>query len=98
MYAAFEEQLGHFVGVRQKALFERVAQRGIVGNVLAPGRRVAALDALLRTRAGALAALPLVDQEELIATLGNAMAQRRKQDDGAFRLAPPRTSHSLEGF
>ena len=86
---AFEEQLGRFVGARQHALFERVAQRGIVGNVLAPGRRVAALDAFLRARAGELAALPLVDQDELIATLGNAMAQRRRQDDGAFRLVHP---------
>ena len=87
----FEELLSRFAGDRQIALLERASIRGIVGNVLAPGRRVAALDAFLRSRAEDLAAIPPVDQEELRRTLDGAMAKRSNSADGTVRLALPDT-------
>ncbi len=83
----FEELLSRFVGRSQMAILERAGERGIVGNVLAPGRRVAALDAFVRARAEELSAIPPVDQEELRAALDAAMEKRAKPDDGVVRLA-----------
>lgn len=83
----FEEQLSRFIGEEQLALFELARKRGIVGNVLAPGRRVSALDAFLRKRAEELVGIPLVDQEELKTHLEAAMAQREPANDGIFRIS-----------
>ena len=66
--------------------------RGIVGNALAPGRRVAALDAFLRERAEGLASSRIVEHAELIGALESAMALRANVSDGVFRLALPERS------
>ena len=85
----FEELLSRFVGERQISLLARARERGIVGNVLAPGRRVAALDAFLRERAESLASPQIVDQSELISVLDSVVAQRKNTPDDAFRLILP---------
>ena len=82
----FEELLSRFAGERQLSLLERAHVRGIVGNVLAPGRRVAALDAFLRERAESLASTQIVEQAELISALESAMVLRANTPDDAFHL------------
>lgn len=74
------------MGYTQTALFERAAERGIVGNVHAPSRRVAALDAFLRRRAQELASTTVVDREELKHQLDDAMKRRPEPTDGTFRV------------
>ena len=88
----FEELLSRFAGERQVSLLERAHVRGIVGNALAPGRRVAALDAFLRERAEGLASSRIVEHAELIGALESAMALRANVSDGVFRLALPERS------
>ena len=87
----FEELVGRIVGPRQQRMLERARERGIVGNVLAPGRRVAALDSFIRRRAESLLGIPVVDRASLRETLQAAMGQRNMQPDGRFRLPAPRT-------
>ena len=84
----FEELVSRMAGPRQHRLMERVARRGIVGNVLGPGRRVAALDSFLRNRGRELARIPEVDHASLAEVLDAAIAKRVSVDDGVFRLAP----------
>lgn len=85
--ASFDELLARIAGQRQIALLNRAAERGVVGNVLAPGRRVAALDAFLRRRARQLAETPAVDHAQLVEALDVAMTQRQPADDAVIRLA-----------
>lgn len=84
--SSFDELLGRMIGRRQVELLGRAAERGIVGNVLAPGRRVAALDSFLRRRAELLAQIPAVDHGELVGALNAAMARRPVKHDDAYRL------------
>ena len=82
----FEELASRIMGPRQRALLERAYERGIVGNVLAPNRRVAALDAFLRARARALLEIPAIDHASLVAALETAVASRSHEPDPCFRL------------
>jgi len=84
----FEELVSRVSGPRQRGLMRFAAERGIVGNVLGPGRRVNALDSFLRNRGRELACVPEVDHEALAEALDAAMAKRPLSDDGTFRLAP----------
>ena len=88
----FEELASRIMGERQRAMLQRALERGIVGNVLAPGRRVAALDAFLRNRAETLMGIPPVDHAELKASLRTAMERRPEHLDDSFRLQTPRTT------
>lgn len=83
---SFEELLSRIMGPRQQDLLMRAAQRGVVGNVLAPPRRVAELDAFMRQRARSLLEIPAVDHERLIEKLNDVMARRSPKTDGPFRL------------
>lgn len=88
---SFEELVGRIMGERQLALLGQAAERGIVGNALAPGRRVAALDSFVRRRADELARIPVVDHDALIEALGRAMLRRDPNGDRAHRLQPDGT-------
>ena len=85
----FEEQLGHFLGHNQISLFEKASERGIVGNVLVSGRRVAALDSFIRTRANELCEPHPIDHAELIDQLAKAVENRAPKNDGIVRLTLP---------
>jgi hypothetical protein len=87
---SFEELVSRVAGPRQHALLELASERGIVGNVMGPGRRVAALDSFLRSRGRELACIPEVDMAMLSEALDEAMAKRGAAGNGAFRLAPTR--------
>lgn len=82
----FEELVARVAGPRQRSLLERARERGIVGNVLAPGRRVATLDTFLRQRADELLALPEVDHDALRDSLKSAIGKRPAPQDDRFRL------------
>ena len=85
---SFSELLSRIVGNGQLGLLERAASRGIVGNVLAPNRRVAALDAFVRRHAEELAATPAVDHAWLKDALHAAWARRPATTDDTCRLRP----------
>ena len=85
----FEELVGRIAGPRQQRMLERALDRGIVGNVLAPGRRVASLDSYLRCRAESLLEIPAVDHALLRESLQEAMSRRGVQPDDCFRLQAP---------
>ncbi len=84
---SFEEQLSHFMGEQQIQFLKRIGQRGIVGNIEASGKRVAALDAFLRQRAEELCRIPVVDHEELRERLTCAMEGRPMKNSNIIRLA-----------
>lgn len=83
---SFGQLLARTMGLRQRKLLERAAARGVVGNVLVRGRRVAAIDTFMRRRAEELAGIPVVNHEELVEALEGVMAHRRVEDDGVCRL------------
>ncbi len=85
---SFPELLSRVMGGRQLNLIERAANRGIVGNVLASNKRVAALDTFVRRHAEELAMVPVVDHEWLKNALRAAWARRPKAPDDAYRLNP----------
>ena len=84
----FGELLSRTMGNRQLDLLRRAAERGIVGNVLVPNRRVAALDEFVRRHAEELTKISPVDHEELKRALRSAWARRPTAPDGAHRLQP----------
>ena len=84
----FSEFISRTMGKRQLELLGRASDRGIVGNVLAPNRRVAALDEFVRRRAEELAKTSPVDHEELKRALRSAWARRPAAPDDAHRLRP----------
>ena len=85
---SFEELMSRVMGPQQRGLMEFAVERGIVGNVLAPGRRVAALDTFLRSRGRELAGIPEVSHEALNDALDSALAKRAPAEGGTFRLVP----------
>ena len=85
----FEELVGRVIGLRQRHMLEKAVERGIVGNVLAPGRRVAALDSFMRRRAECLLEIPPVDHAALKESLQAAIEQRSMRPDDVYRLQVP---------
>ncbi|MBR3234517.1 MAG: hypothetical protein IKG11_02770 [Atopobiaceae bacterium] len=85
---SFTELVIRIKGVRQQKMLDRMGTRGIVGNVLANRRRVAALDTFLREHAAALSSLPVVDHIELVETLRASVPLRAKRETGIRRLLP----------
>ncbi|MDO4182141.1 MAG: HipA domain-containing protein [Coriobacteriia bacterium] len=84
--ATFEELLQRIMGPRQLSLLQRAQARGIVGNVHAPAKRVAALDAFIRQQSADLQSIPTVDHEALVAALATSAPQRAPFEQGPFRL------------
>ena len=86
--SSFSEMAGRVCGERQASLLGRAAERGIIGNVSAPRKRVASLDAFVRRNAESLLGQPIVDHEALKAALAQAVGKRPRNTDNAFRLNP----------
>ncbi|MDO4796499.1 MAG: hypothetical protein Q4A01_00590 [Coriobacteriales bacterium] len=85
---SFLELAGRIKGEVQQEMLERVASRGIVGNVLAGRRRVACLDAFVREQAKELAALPVVHHTELAKMLRASVPLRAKSSGEVRRIRP----------
>ena len=83
----FEELASRIMGPRQGRMLERFVDRGVIGNVLAPGRRVAVLDTFLRRRAESLLEIPPVDHAFLRESLRPAMQRRSRRPDECYRLS-----------
>lgn len=88
--ASYEELVGRIKGERQQHILERVLERGIVGNVKASRRRVAALDEFIRERAEALLALPVVKHEDLVSALRARVALKSEGETAIHLLNPTR--------
>lgn len=84
----FPQLVSRVVGERQQRMYEWVASRGIVGNLLASRRRVFALDEYLRGQAESLLELPAVDHEELIVLLRKRVSLVSERDSSTHRLRP----------
>ncbi len=85
---SFSELVSRVMASGQFDLMGRAVSRGIVGNVLVPSKRVAALDTFVRRHAEELAQIPPVDHGELKAALHVAWGRRPTTSDNAHRLSP----------
>ncbi|MBP3883913.1 MAG: hypothetical protein J6D54_03105 [Olsenella sp.] len=86
----FINNVGRFVGERQRELAERVLCEKIDFSGLASRKRERAMTELVHERAREIAELPLVDREELFSALDGASAR--------FAPGPGRTHRARESY